>query len=124
MQKILLFAFMLLGSSQLVAQVPGYLGKRLSATFNFQSMLAFNGPTYKNKGQEEFDSDGTAFSNRFELNASYTLSREFTVVVAVERSRTGVGIDLTNPQNNDYVKQFFQLRNTSFQASIRKFSAT
>jgi len=77
--------------------VPGYKGKRLMVGINYQFMSTLYGPNAKGISIEGDPREGEetsfkpfALTGRFELNASYVLTRRLTGTVDFGRGQTGL----------------------------------
>lgn len=104
--------------------VPGYQGKRilLGAYYNFMSAAA--GPKANGKGwygdirSEEESIRPFAFSGRFDLNASYVLSRRLTGTFSLGHGQTGIGDKVfLNPSTS------FETTNSAFFSVGYSFAA-
>jgi hypothetical protein len=74
------------------AQVPGFMGKRVTVQGFFQFSPAFIGPTSGNRGSQAFNEEGFSlgWNTRLQGTVGYTLSRKLELTAGVARSATGV----------------------------------
>lgn len=92
-KKSLIFTSFLLLSFFLMAQPPGYVGKRLYTTFNFSSFPTVNGPTQNNNGLEYFgDVHDRDWGIDYELEGelSYVIGRYSSIGITIGQFYTGL----------------------------------
>lgn len=90
--------------SGLQAQIPGYLGKRISLEGSFQSIPALNGPTAKNLSFGFGGSEVLALNWRVAAIGAYAISRDRQVYLSAGFFKTGANgansTDFINPDGS------------------------
>ncbi len=89
--KLLLFILSSLAPLILMAQPPGYLGKRASVNFTVSSLPVILGPTVNNRGRDYFGEKkkGIGFNYEFEGDFSYVVGRYRSLSLKVGQYYTG-----------------------------------
>ncbi len=89
--KLLLLILSSLTSLLLMAQPPGYLGKRASVTFNISGLPAYNGPSLNNRGRKAFGEKkkGIGINYEFEFDFSYVVARYKSLGLKIGQYYTG-----------------------------------
>ena len=79
-------------SPSAAAQVPGYMGKRITLQGAFQFSPAFIGPTSQNRGSQAFYREDykVGLNERLQGTVGYTLSRKLELNAGVAFGSTGV----------------------------------
>ncbi|MFC2111420.1 hypothetical protein ACFLQ5_03100 [Bacteroidota bacterium] len=85
MKKIYLSIFIVVFSANLFAQVPGYMGKRLSLEFDCMLFSAFKNPT-----MGEYDTGDEAINRVFSLNTRNRISLDYTLF---RKALIGFGVE-------------------------------
>jgi hypothetical protein len=92
------------------AQIPGYLGKRISLQADVQTIQTFLGPTANNRGRVYYGEKGGgyAWNWRAGLSAGYALSRQKQLVIGYDYLVTGLALDV----NSESYDQIFDITYT------------
>ena len=107
--KFILFlsCLLLLNSSDLMGQVPGYLGKRLYVRADLSATPALSYPTANNRGVGGLYGDARpslAFSTRLGVQAGYAISRKNALTLGVDYLKTGAVVDnIVTPSLSTFV---------------------
>jgi hypothetical protein len=134
MKNIITIISLILSQSALVAQVPGYLGKRLFVKANVSTMLALSNPSATNSyllgGQNSsIAKSGTlGFNNVYNVDMGYVLSRRKAVVGNLGYLKTGVYSKAFTPslspvrtQGNDEHDLFYNITGLTVGVGIQNF---
>lgn len=121
----------LISSTELYAQAPGYLGKRLSIHTDWNTFPALAGPTAGNKGPVFYGETGggLAFNWRAGAALGYTISRKHQLRLLVNTFKTGMAETYFTPSNNDPTTGlqdqhylFFNLKGSSVGVGFRGYN--
>jgi hypothetical protein len=116
------------------AQIPGYLGKRISLQADGQFIQTFLGPTANNRGRIHYGEKGGgyAWNWRAGLSAGYALSRQKQLVVGYDYLVTGLSLRV-NTESYDQVydltytdehELFYNLEVNTITLGLRNFNPT
>jgi len=96
---IILSALLFGLASNLAAQAPGYLGKRLFVKPEFSSMFAFSNPTASNRGNNTYGEQGNrrGLNTRYGVQLGYTISRQRVVALEANYVNTGMILSAYTP---------------------------
>ncbi|MEO1515074.1 MAG: hypothetical protein AAFV95_08670 [Bacteroidota bacterium] len=114
----------------LSAQVPGFMGKRLSVELNFQSSIAHDGPTSSNRGTDRFGelSSNLGFNTCWVGKLAYVLTRNLELVADYGYSKTGGPVslierDIFSPSpSGRFLDMFYNIRTTHSGLGLRYFA--
>lgn len=123
---------LVLSSTAVLCQAPGYLGKRLSIQAELHSLPALNGPTANNRGlQTHYGDKGGGFAMNWSagLRAGYVYSRSGQVVASFDYLKTGMIQDAYTPSNTqigfgeyDTHNLFYNITGLSGGIGLRSFN--
>lgn len=126
LQTRLMLLLLSLGSISAYAQVPGYLGKKITLQGEFHSFPAINGPTATFKGSQ-FSYGENAGEFGFNWSAGvrlgYVVSRYNQILLSFDYLKTGMTQTAYFPSDFDYSSRdlFLNLKGLSFGIGTRKF---
>lgn len=103
--------------NSLIAQVPGYLGKKLFLSANFSATPTLNNPTASNKSMALYDGTGAlygkgktgwAFNTRLGVQGGYTISRKNAVTFGGDYLKTGATMSAFTPSTSPLARDYDQ----------------
>ncbi len=100
--------------NSLMAQVPGYLGKKLFVKVDFSATPTMINPSANNKGYAVFGENylfgngktSLAFNTRFGMAGGYTISRKNAVTFGVDYLKTGATMTAATRSTSHFAHQY------------------